>query len=51
MLDGIDNIESALQFGYNLLVEKEQEAVKGFVDGRDVVLVLATVFGKSHCQE
>ena len=34
--------ESALQFGYTLKVKKEQEAVKGFLDGRDVFVALAT---------
>ena len=46
MLDSIASIvaESALQFGYTSLKKEYKEAVKGFLDGRDVFVVLATGF-------
>ena len=50
MSDGIASIvaESALQLGYTSVKYKE-EAVKGFLDGRDMFVALATGFGKSLC--
>ena len=51
MSDGIASIvaESALQLGYTSLKKEQEEAVKGFLDGRDVFVALATGFGKSLC--
>ena len=51
MSDGIASIvtESALQLGYTSVKKEKEEAVKEFVDGRDVFVTLATGFRKSLC--
>ena len=42
--DGIASIvaESALQLGYTSVKKEQEKAVKGFVDGKDVFVRLAT---------